>query len=501
MRTLGLALGALLVGTLVTPSTASAAPGGLQWQPCADLPLECAMVSVPLDYRNPDSTKIDIAVSRKKATDPARRRGVLLLNPGGPGGPGRDLPVPITELAPRGVTDAYDLIGFDPRGTGQSAPNTCALTPEQQDPTKVLPYPAPNGDITESVAYAKQVAKQCFEHSGERLPYVTTANTARDMDMIRAALGEQKISYFGLSYGSYLGAVYTTMFPQRSDRMLLDSVVDPRDVWRSVWQAWGPATEERFVDFAKWAAARSATYELGATPKAVRNTYLNLAEKLDTAPIGIWTGNLLRAQTRGSLYFDSTFASLAKIMQSLVRGTPDPAQLPPVNQAFPATLWGIVCGDATWPGSIAQHQRQVLSDRKKYPITNGLPSNIWPCAFWPTKPIEPRVQITDRGPGNVLLTQNLRDPATPLVGAVAMRAALGNRAKLVTADQGGHGAYLFTENACVSNLATTFLVKGTLPAKDVACGKDSAVALDAPRIDQKRRDELVKQLHSRQFPF
>jgi hypothetical protein len=143
----------------------------------------------------------------------------------------------------------------------------------------------------------------------------------------------------------------------------------------------------------------------------------------------------------------------------------------------------------------------VLSDKRKYPITNGLPSNIWPCAFWPTAPIEPRVKITDRGPSNVLLTQNLRDPATPLVGAVAMRAAMGNRAKLVTADQGGHGTYLITENACVSNIATTFLVKGTLPAKDVACGNESAVALDAPQIDQKRRDQLVKELHSRQFPF
>ncbi|MBP2331185.1 pimeloyl-ACP methyl ester carboxylesterase [Kibdelosporangium banguiense] len=501
MRPLVLALSALIAGTLVTPSTATAAPTGLQWQPCADLPLECAKVSVPLDYRKPGGTKIDIAVSRKKSGDPARRRGVLLLNPGGPGGAGRDLPVPIAQLAPRSVTDAYDLIGFDPRGTGQSAPNTCALTPEQQDPTKVLPYPAPNGDITGSVAYAKQIAKQCFEHSGARLPYVTTANTARDMDMIRAALGERKISYFGVSYGSYLGAVYTTMFPQRSDRILLDSVVDPRDVWRTVWQAWGPATEERFEDFAKWAAERNATYELGATPKAVRDTYLNLAKKLDTAAIGIWTGNNLRAQTRGSMYFDAAFEQLAAIMQSLVRGNPDPVEIPPLDQSFPATLWGIVCGDADWPGSIGLHQWQVLSDKKKYPITNGLPSNIWPCAFWPTEPIEPRVRITDRGPSNVLLTQNLRDPATPLVGAVAMRAAMGNRAKLVTADQGGHGTYLFTDNACVSDIATTFLVNGTLPAKDVACGPQSGLALDAPQIDRKRRDELVKQLHSRQMPF
>ncbi|MEV4314378.1 alpha/beta hydrolase [Actinocrispum sp. NPDC049592] len=498
MRPLVMALGALIVGTLVTPPTATAAPAGLTWQPCAGLPLECATVSVPLDYRGPGGTKIDIAISRKKATNPATRRGVLLLNPGGPGGAGLDLPVVIGQLAPRSVTDTYDLIGFDPRGTGHSAPNSCALTPEQQDPTKILPYPAPNGDISGSVAYSRQIAKQCNENAGDRLPYVTTANTARDMDRIREALGERKISYFGVSYGSYLGAVYTTLFPQRSDRIVLDSVVDPRDVWRSVWEAWGPATEERFEDFAKWAAARDASYELGASPRAVRETYLALAAKLDKAPLNGWTGNLVRAQTRGLLYADANFPVLAQGLQGIKRGNPDPAVVAPVDQSFPATLWGIVCDDATWPGSIADHQRQVLVDRKRYPITNGLPANIWPCAFWPTKPIEPRVRISDRGPSNVLLTQNLRDPATPYPGAVAMRAAMGDRARLVSADQGGHGAYLFTQNACVTNVATAFLVNGTLPAKDVFCGKESALAAQA---DQQQRDALVRQLHQRQLPF
>jgi pimeloyl-ACP methyl ester carboxylesterase len=319
------------------------------------------------------------------------------------------------------------------------------------------------------------------------------------MDLIRAALGEQKISYFDLSYGSYLGAVYTTLFPQRSDRIMLDSVVDPRDVWRSVWQAWGPATEERFEDFAKWAAARDAAYGLGATPRAVRQTYLNLTRQLDAQPVGDWTGNLLRAQTRGSMYQDASFAPLAKIIQTIKGGHPDPVVLPPMSQSSIATLWGIVCDDADWPTSIALHQRQVLRDQKKYPITNGLPSNIWPCAFWPTEPIEPVVTITDRGPKNVLLTQNLRDPATPLVGAVAMRRAMGDRARLVTADQGGHGTYLLTENACVTNVGTVFLVEGKLPARDVACGPETATTLSEQ--DRQRRNDLVKQLHDRQFPF
>ncbi|ONI79163.1 hypothetical protein ALI144C_25320 [Actinosynnema sp. ALI-1.44] len=493
-----LLVSALISGTLVVPVTAANAAPGLEWRPCDGIPLECATLSVPLDYRKPNGTKIDVAVSRRKSTNPAARRGVLLLNPGGPGGPGLGLPHIIGQMAPKSVTDAYDLIGFDPRGTGRSTPNSCALTPQQIVGTRVIPYPSPNGDIRPSVEYARQVAKQCFENSGDRLPYVTTANTARDMDRIREALGEKKISYFGISYGSYLGAVYTTMFPRQSDRIVLDSVVDPRGVWRGVWQNWGASTEEVFEDFAKWAAERHATYGLGATPKAVRDTYLALTTKLDAQPIAHVTGNMLRGVTRGALYGPSEYPQLAAMWQQLLRGDPSGVpNAPGGSQETVATLWGVVCGDAPWPRNLPLHQLQVLRDKHKYPITNGMPSNVWPCAFWPTKPIEPVVRITDRGPSNVLLTQNLRDPATPLGGARNMRAAMGDRAKLVTADESGHGTYIIAGNPCVDAIGTEFLVNGKLPARDVACGP----AGQTPAVTSGQHAELVKQLRQGQFPL
>ncbi|MFD8500843.1 alpha/beta hydrolase [Amycolatopsis sp. NPDC059657] len=499
-RLMALGMCALILASTLGATSANAAPA-LDWQPCQGLPapLECATLTVPLDYRNPGGAKLDVAVSRLKSTNPQARRGALLLNPGGPGGSGLDLPLAIAQLSPASLTDAYDLIGFDPRGTGKSSPVTCALTPEQLDQSKVIPYPAPNGDIAENVAYAKQVAKQCREHSGKVLPFITTQNTARDMDGIRAALGEKKISYLGYSYGSYLGAVYTTMFPAQSDRIVLDSVVDPREVWRTVWQQWGPSNEERFEDFAKWAALRDPSYGLGATPAAVRATYLNLAAKLDKAPLGSYTGNIFRGQVRGALYDDHNFAIMAKQIQGLLGGqAPPPPSGPPGDegQSSLATLWGVACDDATWPGSIAQHQRDVLVYKQRYPITAGMPSNVWPCAFWPTKPIEPPLRIGDRGPSNVLLTQNQRDPATPLVGAKAMRAALGDRARLVTADAGGHGAYLFQENACLTNTATTFLVNGRLPARDIRCGTELS-----KRADDPARDRIVQDIQSKQFPL
>jgi pimeloyl-ACP methyl ester carboxylesterase len=471
MRPSVIVLGVLLAGTLVTPAMAGAAPADPQWRPCDDLPLECTTLTVPLDYRAPAGAKIEIAVSRQKATG-AARRGVLLLNPGGPGGPGLDQPLTVGQQAPRNLTDTYDLIGFDPRGTGRSAPISCELTPEQASPALGVPYAAPDGDITANIAYSQQVAKQCFEHAGTVLPFITTANTARDMDQIRIALGEEKISYLGSSYGTYLGAVYSNLFPARTDRFLLDSVVNPRQVWRDSWLAWGSGIEERFDDFAEWAAERDPTYELGESADQVRETYLNLAAKLDATPVNGWTGNLLRARTRVELFSDASFPGLAKLYGSVQRGDVEPFTpvADPQTQAIQATLWGIICGDAPWTTSVAEHQREVLSYKQKYPITNGMPANIWPCAFWPARPAEPAVQLNGSGGGTMLLTQNLRDPATPLVGAREMRRMLGDRARLVTADQGGHGAYLVTGNACLNNTATEFLVRGTLPVDDVTCG-------------------------------
>ncbi|SDY80177.1 alpha/beta hydrolase fold [Amycolatopsis xylanica] len=497
-RLMALGICALTFSSVLGATTANAAPA-LNWQPCQGLPLECATLTVPLDYRNPGGAKLDVAVSRLKSTNPKARRGVLLLNPGGPGGPGLDLPLAIAQLAPTSLTDAYDLIGFDPRGTGKSSPVSCALTPAQlSDATKVIPYPAPDGDISGNVAYAKQVAKQCHEKSGAVLPFITSQNTARDMDGIRAALGEKKISYLGYSYGSYLGAVYTTLFPAQSDRIVLDSVVDPRDVWRTVWQHWGPSNEERFEDFAKWAAVRDPSYGLGATPAAVRATYLDLTAKLDKAPLGWFDGNTARALVRGALYDDRGFATMAKQLQALKGGVapPQPGDPGDEGQSSLATLWGVACGDAAWPGAVPRYQRDVLADKQRYPITAGMPSNVWPCTFWPAKPIEPALRIGDRGPSNVLLTQNLRDPATPLVGAKAMRAALGDRARLVTADAGGHGAYLFQENACLTNATTTFLVNGTFPVRDIRCGTQLTKSAADPA-----REKVVRDIQNKQFPL
>ncbi|GAA3769072.1 alpha/beta hydrolase [Plantactinospora mayteni] len=456
---------------------------GLPWGACADIPdsrLECADLAVPRDYRAPQGKTITIAVSRLKAADPGKRRGIMLLNPGGPGGSGLALPLYLAATLPTDVLDRYDLIGFDPRGVGRSTPISCGI-PETTPIDLPLPYPAPDGTIDRNIAYARATAQSCAATVGDLLPHITTANTARDMDRIRAALGEPKISYLGYSYGSYLGAVYVSLFPQRTDRIVLDSAVDPTQVWYDVWRSWGEAVALRLPDFTKWAAARDDVYHLGATPGEVERTYYQTAERLDRSPVELpgftVNGNVFREQTRGALYDDRTFGDLAEFWQAFAdpTGSPSTETVTPTRLAEPAVdnavavLYAIVCGDVSWSRDTGRYARNSAASRRAHPATAGMPANVWPCAFWPHRPVEPPVTVTDRGPRNVLILQNLRDPATSWRNGYGLRQALGDRAAFITVDAGGHGIYGIRSGPCTDAITTTFLVSGRLPAQDRFC--------------------------------
>ncbi|MEV0758108.1 alpha/beta hydrolase [Streptosporangium sp. NPDC050280] len=472
---------------------------------------QCATLRVPLDYRAPRGRSIEIAISRIGTARPGARRGILLSNPGGPGGSGLDLPSQLADVLPREVLDRYDLIGFDPRGVGHSTPVTCGLDLMRQF-TLLLPYPGPDGGIGRNVAFARDTAAACAEHSGDLLPFITTANTARDMDRIRAALGEPKLSYFGLSYGTYLGAVYVSMFPGRADRIVLDSAVDPDLVWREMLRTWSQAIAVRLPDLLAFAAERDAVYHLGATPDEVRRTYDRLLAALDRRPLPnpggpVFDGNVLREITRVGLYHDGDFPFIAEFWQELTAvsgSTVDPAimrrldrlgsggraddggvgdngagtaRIPADNRI--AALYAVLCDDVAWPHSVALHARQVAADRQVWPVTAGMPSNLWPCAAWPTRPVEPPVTVTGYGPRNVLILQNTRDPATPPASARGLRAALGRRAAMITVDQGGHGVVGL--GSCADEAMSSFLATGELPGRDRFCPAPSPADAAAAR--------------------
>jgi pimeloyl-ACP methyl ester carboxylesterase len=408
-----------------------------------------------------------LAISRIRTAKPELRRGVLLLIPGGPGNSGLTRPTTLGLRLPREVLDRYDLIGFDPRGTGQSTPLTCGLTDEDAAPQGFLPWPGMGGDISATVAKANRVAKACVQNGGELIRHISTRDEAKDIDEARRALGERKLSYWGTSYGTYAGAVYATMFPERTDRVVLDSNDDPNP--RMVERGWvdnfAIGARDRFPDFAAWAAERDSTYGLGATPEAVTATYLNLTASLDATPRPDLTGNFLRAIMFNTLYSDANFPLLAQVMHGGPLPTipvPPPAEF----QNFLAVGTATACNDVSWPRPVDFYARAVAKNRQDFPLTAGMPANIWPCAFWPFEAEKP-ITITSHGPDNVLLIQNRRDPATPYSGALKMLEAFGHRARMVTVNAGGHGSYLVNGNACGDNAVTTFLTNGT--HENVSC--------------------------------
>ncbi|MEU5701856.1 alpha/beta hydrolase [Streptomyces aurantiacus] len=476
-RTLSLALAATAVAAATAaPGVAVAAtPDTVRWGPCpkdvASPRLECSTLEVPLDYRHPAGRQIEIAISRLAGEKPSQRRGVLLTNPGGPGGSGLGFPAVLGSSGlPQKVLDSYDVIGFDPRGVGRSTPVTCDLTTEQQYRGNFPPYAHTAADVAREAPNARAVAEQCATSSTAwMLPHTTTANTARDMDRIRVALGAPKLSYLGYSYGTNLGAVYATMFPKRGDRIVLDSNLGPGGYDITAMRMFGRGLEDRFPDFAAFAAARPE-YGLGTTPEQVTAKFFGLAKRLDAKPVQGIDGTMFRGFTFDRLYVDALMPEVAEFWQALDTDRPvPPVPLPPDVENLMASRFYVVCGDTRWPGTVREYQRNVAVDRVKYPMLGGSTAGIGPCAFWPDKRVEPQVRIGDRGPSNVLMVQNERDPGTPLAGARKLRQAFGERATMVTADQGGHGVHPFGPNTCANDTVTAYLTTGRRPTHDLAC--------------------------------
>ncbi|GCD97911.1 tripeptidyl aminopeptidase [Embleya hyalina] len=225
------------------------------WSPCAfDRDVECASVEVPLDYSHPSGERISVAISRQKAADSKARRGVLFYNPGGPGGSGltnqygRSAPKEQFKGTP--LNAVYDLIGFDPRGIGQSTPLRC----EDLDLPDIKSRPS-DKDFDQFATWAKELEKSCDKLDGQRRKHFNTRNTARDMNVIRAVLGERRINYVGYSYGTYLGAVYGSLFPSRLDRSVLDSSVHPDKTGHAYMTSKAEAAR-RFVE--EWAQTTGA---------------------------------------------------------------------------------------------------------------------------------------------------------------------------------------------------------------------------------------------------
>ncbi|MGW7277752.1 alpha/beta hydrolase [Streptomyces sp. NPDC054844] len=477
---------ALLGITAPVTASATADPAeSLTWTACeggaVDPRQQCATLQVPMDHADPDSPLIDIAVSRIPSENPDARRGALLLIAGGPGGSSLNDPSGKGQKLPQEVQDTHDLIGFAPRGLAPSTSVGCGLEYGDLATSKLRPWPAPDGSVDGNMDTARRTADACARNGGELIRHLSTANEARDIDRIRAALGERKISAWGVSYGTYVGAVYSQLFPHRTDRIVLDSVdnPDPTRVNRAWLAGHEQGVEDTFPHFAAWASKPGNPDRVARRASDVRPMFLRLAARLDHEPIP-WpganpeelNGNVLRQTMLDSFASPSRYPTLAKLMRAARQGTVPPAPAGPPEAMLQNVIGvgsGVLCNDVAWPKPAAVYQKDVTESRAKYPLTAGMPRNAMLCAAWPYPPREAPVRITDRGPSDILLVQNARDVNTPLSGALKMREALGRRAVMVTVDSTGHDAYLANGNACGDRTVSHFLATGERPDADLYC--------------------------------
>ena len=472
-------------------AAARAAKAGIDWQDCpADWnlakPIQCGYVTVPLDYAKPYGKQIKLAVDRIGNTGTkAERQGALLYNPGGPGGSGLRFPARVTSKNPvwANAAKAYDFVGFDPRGVGKSAPISCVDPQEFVKAPKADPVPDSEADKRAQRKLARAYAEGCQERSGAMLPHMTTPNTARDLDVIRAALGEKKLNFLGVSYGTYLGAVYGTLFPGHVRRMVVDSVVNPsRDkIWYQANLDQDVAFEGRWKDWQDWVAKNDATYHLGTTRAEVQAKWLKLRATAKKSPLGGVVGPAeLISFFQSAPYYDSAWAPTAAVFSKYVAG--DTQAL--VDAAAPdlsdtagnassengnAVYTAVECTDAKWPTNWRTWDRDNTRLHKDHPFMTW--ANAWmnlPCATWPAKQQTPVNVKTGKGLPGVLIVQSERDAATPYEGAVELHKRFKGSRLITEKGAGSHGVTGLV-NPCINPRVDSYLLTGKLDGADVTC--------------------------------
>ncbi|MFJ9774610.1 alpha/beta hydrolase [Kitasatospora sp. NPDC101157] len=460
----------------------------LHWQPCGGQPaLDCATMAVPRDWHHPDAgPDLSIAVSRHRTADRAHRQGTLMETAGGPGGQGLLRPMDLVQGAPA-VAAGYDIVSFDQRGVGRSTHAECQ-TPEQFQEFLAGDWRDRSpGAIDRVVANSRELVASCVEHSGDLIPYLTTEQTVRDMDLLRALLGEKSISYYGASYATMIGAYYGTLFPHRVERMVLDSNIGFEGTWEQYELGQPMSFQRRFEqDFLPWMAARDATYHWGTTPAEVEAHWEQRRAALHDRPItegSLTLGpNQMDNGTINAIYSDKAFPLLAQALTALDdwQGA-DPAAKQTARQLFGqylspgflAEYFSVTCGDTKWTKDLDTWIERGAENTARYPLLGARTlafSSV--CALWPTDPA-PKVKVTGAHLPPVLMLNSLHDPATYYEAALGAHRALRGSKLVTVTSNGNHGQYPGSD-PCVTDTVERYLLDGRIPEHDLTCPATTA---------------------------
>lgn len=427
----------------------------------------CGDLRVPVDHRRPGGPATTVALARIPATDPAQRRGALLLNPGGPGASGLELALGGVHLF-GDLAEHYDLVGMDPRFTGRSNAIEC----EWRTDTFLRSAGPDRRTFDRGVALMRRLAAGCARGGADRLAYATTRNTARDMDLVRRALGETKLNYLGFSYGTYLGAVYLQMFGAHAGRFVLDSAVDPEQYGPALFARNAPAMDAALRHWAAWAADRDDEYHLGGTVPAVLATVERLRRPLRIgehrvdaeflpyylfARLSLAEPELLAAE----LTHFGKAGALPETLSAFLRGFF-------TGEGNPADRYGtpVLCADRPVARDPGVYYRDIAAHRAGEPLFGPVVRNISPCAFWPVRGAEAPTRIGNDAP--VLVVGADGDPVTPYAGQLAMRRALRGSSMVTLRGAYRHAVFGVAGSACVVDVVVRFLLDRPV-ARDTRC--------------------------------
>lgn len=462
----------------------------LSWRECGVPGFECSTMKAPLDYAKPDGAQIKLAVSRKKATGPGKRLGSLLVNPGGPGGSAIGYLQSYAALGyPEEVRAQYDMAAVDPRGVARSEPITCLDGKQMDAYTQTDITPDDQRETAELSDSFRQFATGCEKHSGEVLPHVSTVEAARDMDILRAVLGDEKLSYVGASYGTFLGATYAGLYPDRVGRLVLDGAMDPSLPARRMNRDQTAGFETAFQSFAKDCVSRSDC-PLGTEGEADAGKRLkSFFDELDRTPIpaGDSDGRKLgeALATTGviaAMYDEGAWPQLRTALTSAMKDKDGAAILSLSDSYYERDADGtyanlmfanaaVNCLDLPPAFNKAADVKKALPDfEKASPVFGeGLAWASLNCAYWPVKATGEPHRIEADGAAPIVVVGTTRDPATPYRWAEALAAQLSS-GKLLTYEGDGHTAY-GRGSKCVDSAINAYLLEGKAPDDGKRCSQ------------------------------
>ena len=454
----------------------------LEWSSCVTTGYDCATVTAPLDWEDPDKGEIELAIVRHQAEGTAV--GSLLVNPGGPGGSGYDyIAESIDYAVDQELIDNFDVVGFDPRGVGRSSAVSCL----DDAATDVYLYDIPAAERgtpeweEELTAANKEYAEACEANSNGILPYITTANSARDMDLLRAVLGDEQLHYLGYSYGTFLGATYAKLYPERASRLVLDGAIDPAIPSIDVGTTQALGFESALRAFMADCLQTEECPFSGTVDEAMTDLGALLAST-DRTPLPGGDGREVGADT---------------MMTGIIAALYSPDSWPYLSQALTAALQGdgsIILyladfyndrEDGTYTSNSSEAFRayncmdypadddQAAEDAATQKVKEGAPTvapyweGVDVCADWPYPATGTRGAITAEGSGPIVVVGTTGDPATPYEWAVSLADQLAEGV-LVTYVGEGHTGYN-KGDLCVNKAVDDFLISGTVPEDGLRC--------------------------------